>query len=148
MCKEFPASAMPVTEGSTVYVKNLPVDGEITRILLKKQVKPQDEVDTQPHLRHWWLMFHVKGQTWMQVDLIQLRYRIIWDAEYAEAEGIRFEEKAVPSGLTAHQVVAEVNKIAAAEKIYYNPVVPNPQYRRYGCHDFAILLAERLGTSL
>lgn len=141
---------MPVTEGSKVYVKDpeLAMDGEVTAIFLKKQIATQGEEDREPHMKHWWLMFQVKNETWMQVDLIQLRYRIIWDAKLEEKEGIGYEKKTVPPGLTSQKVVEETNKIAAVEKIYFNPRKPEPQYRRYSCHDFAILLAGRLEITL
>jgi len=150
VCKNFPPSAMPVTDGATVYVKDpgRAMDGEITAIYLKKQIAPPGAEDREPHMRHWWLMFQVRDETWMQVDLIQEKYRIIWDARFEEAEGIGFDRKVVPPGLTSQKVVAETKKIAMVENTYYNPRVPDPRYRRFSCHDFAILLADRLDMTL
>lgn len=151
----FPASITTIPGKGTVTVKNegSRLEGEVIEIFVKKQISRFEEARlVDPHLKHWWFLFKVKqGEraVWMQVDLtVSSGYRIIWDAAKVEDEGIGYEEKKVPSGLTSTMIEDATQELARTHLTYYNPKIPDDKYPRYSCQDFVEKLAGRLGITL
>ncbi|RZL40646.1 MAG: hypothetical protein EOP35_00220 [Rubrivivax sp.] len=143
-----PKTAIPIPGKGVTKKDGKAMDGQITRILVKKQQVPvHEETKTKvdPHLKHWWIVFRLDSGEWMQVDMnLNDGYRIIWGVKEPNSELYRLKDVSVPDDLMTQDVVAAVDEFAGRETWYYNTAKPEERQQRYSCQDFVKRLMAEL----